>query len=143
MDYPTIDIKDMTYGVSVKKTANKITKHLAIAFANAKYNDRRIKIYSIFGHREIMPQAIETLDDAIQFCKFFEALYGDYWDIHRVDGMEDFDIIQVAQYSVDNGVAVFEALKKLENRTSVLLCDLADRDTITFTEFQREMENIQ
>jgi len=132
MDYPTIDIKDMTYGVSVKKTANKITKHLAIAFANAKYNDRRIKIYSIFGHREIMPQAIETLEDAIQFCKFFEALYGDYWDIHRVDGMEDFDIIQVCQYSVDEGERIFVLLKSLE-----------DRDTITFTEFQKAVENIQ
>ena len=126
MEYPTIDIKDMTYGVSVKKIANRITKHLAIAFANAKYNDRRIKIYSIFGHREIMPQTVETLEDAVKFCEFFEALYGDYWDIHKVENMEDFDIIQVAQYSVDGGERIFVLLKSLE-----------DRDTITFSEFMK------
>ena len=137
MEYPTIDIKDQTYGVSVKKIANRITKHLAIAYANAKYNDRRIKIYSIFGHREIMPQTIDTLEDAVQFCEFFENLYGDYWDIHKVENMEDFDIIQVAQYSVDNGVAVYAALKKME--TSVPLCGLEDRDTITFSEFMKTL----
>ena len=37
--------------LAAKQFANRITKHLAIAYANAKYNDRRIKIYSIFGHR--------------------------------------------------------------------------------------------
>ena len=130
-EYPIIDYLDKTNGISIRKQIRKCTKHLGFGYANHKY-DRRIKIYSIFGHREVLPQAIKDTKSAIEFCLFLEQTYGEYWDIHMLKEYEDFNIVQVAQYSVDNGERTFVALQSLE-----------DKDTISFSEFQKEMENIQ
>jgi len=136
-EYPIIDYLDKTNGISIRKQIRKVTKHLGFGYANHKY-DRRIKIYSIFGHKEVMPQAIKDTTSAIEFCLYLEKTYGEYWDIHQLKEYEDFDIIQVCQHSVPNGIAIYDALI----RTGVLLRGLADRDTISFSEFQKEMENI-
>ena len=129
-EYPIIDFLDKTNGISIRKQIRKVTKHLGFGYANHKY-DRRIKLYSIYGHREVLPQAIDDTKSAIEFCVYLEKAYGEYWDIHMIPDYQDFDIVQVAQYSVDNGERTFVALKTLE-----------DRDTISFSEFQKEMENI-
>ena len=130
VEYPIIDFMDRSNGISIRKQIRKVTKHLGFGYANHKY-DRRIKIYSIYGHREVIPQAIDDTKSAIEFCLYLEKTYGEYWDIHQLKEYEDFNIVQVAQYSVNNGERTFVALQSLE-----------DRDTISFQEFQKEMENI-
>ena len=126
-EYPIIDYLDKTNGISIRKQIRKVSKHLGFGYANHKY-DRRIKIYSIYGHREVMPQAIVDTKSAIEFCLYLEKTYGEYWDIHMLKEYEDFNIVQVAQYSVDNGERTFVALQSLE-----------DRDTISFSEFQKAL----
>ena len=126
-EYPIIDFLDKTNGISIRKQIRKVTKQLGFGYANHKY-DRRIKLYSIYGHREVLPQAIDDTKSAIEFCLFLERTYGEYWDIHMLKEYEDFNIVQVAQYSVDNGERTFVALQSLE-----------DRDTISFSEFQKAL----
>jgi hypothetical protein len=123
MEYPIIDFLDKTNGISIRKQIRKVTKHLGFGYANHKY-DRRIKIYSIFGHREAIPHAMGDIKSAIDFCLYLEQTYGDYWDIQDNPDWKEADIVQIAQYSVGEGVKTYYALQSLEEKETITFEDL-------------------
>jgi hypothetical protein len=124
MEYEIIDIKDETNGCMVRKSARKITKHLAVAYTNEKYGDRTLKIYSIQAHREAIPHRIATYQDAVDIAKLLFEVYGDYWDIHDHDDWKQADIPQIARLSVPDGNRFFVSLKSLEDRDIITMQDL-------------------
>lgn len=126
MEFPIIDIKDETNGVVVKKPARKITKHLAVAYSNRKYNDNTFRIYSIHANREAIPHRIATYEDAVKIAQLLADVYGDYWDIHDHPDWVKANIPQLAQYG---DAKCF--------RTNFALCKLLDKDTITFTDLEK------
>lgn len=123
-----IEIRDTSNGVSERKPAHKVTKHLCVAYSNVNY-DHTSKIYSIQGQCPAIPHRFEKYEDAVAVAAYLEHIFGDYWAIHEAEDWRGISIPQVAQYSVSNG-----------ERTFVALLSLEDCDTITLGDFQRALE---
>ena len=121
-----IEIVDKSNGISERKPAHKITKHLCTAYTNLKY-DHTLTIYSILGQCPAIPHRFDELEDAIGVAEWLEKTYGEYWEIHGAEGWECMSIPELTQFTIPNGTRTFVALSSLENKDTITLGDLEQK----------------
>jgi len=121
-DYPKIEIIDKSHGVNDRKPAFKISNRLAVSWSNKNYDNDTYKIFSIVSYMPFINCRFESMNDAIESAELLEEIYSEFLDILEAD--PNIDIIAVTQWSIPNGIKIYENLQGLEEKDLITLEDM-------------------
>lgn len=112
---------DKSSVVKEKRKGVIVGEHLAITYARGTTS--RYRIYGLLSGRPVtlvsFPATNTGIEQAVEFAKWLDKIYGEYWDLWQA--YPEWDVIQMCQYSVPEGVKVKEVLNKLEKREVITL----------------------
>lgn len=107
--------------VNVKTIGVGVGPFLAVAFPN-QFDDTAVQIFNILTGKPLVPirfaSTPQGIEDAIKVARWLDDVYRDYLEIPTAKGFEDADIIDLTQWTVENGIRIriaFELMEKLQN----------------------------
>lgn len=96
---------------TMKNTGYLIGKWLVTGATDDKF--RYFRVYNCYGY-PVTDLQFSSFDDVNKFAEFLVKHYQDYFELWKID--PQFDIPQMTQYTIKDGVRLNEIFHKLSDR---------------------------
>lgn len=112
-----IIIKDRTYNEPVKRFAYPVKDYLCAVGINNGY-----KIYRTKQGKPFIGTLFATLEDCLGAINVFYEIYGEYFPIWENNEWQDANIPALCQWSIKNGINLYEFVKQTEASGQPIRC---------------------
>lgn len=112
-----IIIRDRTYEEPVRRFCYPVNEYLGVV----PFDDHW-KIYKLKQGKPFIGTKFSTKEDAVQAVKVFSEVYGEYFPMWDTKEWYDANLPALCQWSVRNGVNLWELVKKTEQYGKPILC---------------------
>lgn len=119
--YPIAPFRENVNRVSMRRNGYQISEHLLVA-PDVDNSLEHFCIYNVWNGKRVIPNRFHSIQHAFKVAELLHSVFGDYWEISEV--WPEHDILQLAQWSVKDGVRLQLALSSLKDRDTINLQDV-------------------
>jgi hypothetical protein len=133
--YPITPFRETVNRIQMRRKGYQISDHLLVASETDTSLDY-FCIYNVWNGKRVVPNRFPSIQQAIKVAELLNSVFGDYWEISEV--WPEHDIIQLAQWSVKNGVRLRLALSSLKDRDTITLQDVQ----LAWNAYEKQAEDL-
>lgn len=121
VDYTYVTFVDRSIpSVKERRRGILVGSDLAVTYANGSQS--KYRVYGLTSGRPICKVSFNKLDQALEFARWLDKIYAEFFDLHLV--YPEWDIIRMAQWTVPNGIQIKITIDELEKKDTITLADL-------------------